>query len=50
MRKALDREGRMKIFYVEDVVQAYGCKPDQALDFNSDAFYDGPSGRCVLEF
>ena len=40
----------MKIFYVGDVVQAYRCKPDQALDFNGDAFYDGPSGRCVLEF
>jgi hypothetical protein len=39
----------MKIFYVEDVVQAHRSKPDQALDFNSDAFYDGPSGRCVLE-
>ena len=24
----------MKIFYVEDVVQAYRSKPDQALDFN----------------
>jgi hypothetical protein len=40
----------MKILYVEGVVQAYTYKPGQALDFNSDAFYDGPSGRCVLEF
>ncbi len=40
----------MKILYIGDVVQAYTCKPDQALDFNSDAFYDGPSGRCVHEF
>ena len=40
----------MKILYVGDVVQAYTCKPDQALDFSSHAFYDGPSGRCVLEF
>ena len=40
----------MKILYVEGVVQAYTYKPDQALDFNSDAFYDGASGRCVLEF